>query len=176
MRIPDKLETDRLVIRPFLHKDLVLFTEFLLDQNATKYLTFTKDQLTIDGAKLLFNAVIDSYSTDNPIFALAITLKKDVQFIGSCGFSPIDDEKTVESYYSLLPKYWGIGYVTEALKKIIEYAFDHLGIKKIVAYVNPENTRSLNVAKKVGMKCQGITTSNKTGLPRKLFTIKNKEQ
>lgn len=170
--IPEKLETHRLVIRPFFPKDLMYFTKFMLDPKATKYLNFTQDQLTEKGAKQLFQMVSDSYSSDSPIFALVIALKEEDQFIGSCGLSPIADKNVVECYYSLLPEYWGNGYATEAIKKMIEYGFKSLEIKKIIAHINLGNVRSEKLANNIGMTYEGIETNEETGLSGKLFSIK----
>ncbi|HEY9792445.1 MAG TPA: GNAT family N-acetyltransferase [Candidatus Obscuribacterales bacterium] len=44
------------------------------------------------------------------------------------------------------------GYGTEALTAVIRYAFDVLQLPRLIAMIDPENTASLRVAQKSGMK------------------------
>ncbi len=44
MKIPDKIETKRLIIRKFEKVDFNFFREFMLDENATKYLLFSPEE------------------------------------------------------------------------------------------------------------------------------------
>jgi len=154
MKIPERLETERLIIRPFLAEDFELFYKFMSDRNATKYMIFTEENKTYDGAKKLVEDTIKSYNTDKPLFALTIADRNTNQFLGSCGVAPLEKEGEVECYYIILPEYWGRGLATEALKKLIEYTFLELKMSKISAFIFPENKASIAVAKKAGMQFQ----------------------
>lgn len=48
------------------------------------------------------------------------------------------------------------GYMTEALKRAIQYAFDELGLHRIEGNIMPRNIRSLRVAEKCGFQSEGI--------------------
>ncbi|MBD3274659.1 MAG: GNAT family N-acetyltransferase [Candidatus Marinimicrobia bacterium] len=152
--IPEVLTTQRLVLRPFIPEDKPRFLDFMLDNEATQYLNFTEEQKTVEGAGELFDAILASYETDEPIFSLAIQLK-DAEYIGSCGLSPIEDG-IWECYYSLNREYWGNGYATEAMSRLKDYAFQEMHIKELRAYMSPENPNSANVAEKIGMQYKGI--------------------
>lgn len=52
---------------------------------------------------------------------------------------------------------WGKGYATEAALKIMDYSFHSLNLPALVAVIDPKNTASLKVAKKLGMTSLGIT-------------------
>ena len=165
------IETKRLSIRPFQEKDLDLFLEFMLDENATKYLMFTDEQKTKQGATDLFNFVVNSYNTENPVHSYAIVDKED-NFVGSCGFSPLDETKKMyECYYSILPRYWRQGFATESTKALLEYCFNELGIEEMRAYMHPDNPMSEGVAKKVGMKYVDIETHPQFGNEGKMYSI-----
>ncbi|WP_432664552.1 GNAT family protein [Wukongibacter baidiensis] len=47
------------------------------------------------------------------------------------------------------------GYMTEALKRVIQYAFDELGLHRIEANIIPKNGPSLKVVEKVGFYNEG---------------------
>ena len=61
-------------------------------------------------------------------------------------------EGSAELGYWIAEKYWGQGLVVEASKRIIEHAFDDLGIEQIYASYRIENTQSKRVLEKLGFK------------------------
>jgi len=50
---------------------------------------------------------------------------------------------------------WGKGYATEGAKRCIKYAFNDLGIEKIISVCTARNIKSENVMKKIGMTKKG---------------------
>jgi len=75
--------------------------------------------------------------------------------IGYCGlffFPDIDGQPEVEIGYRLARSTWGQGYATEAAKAVRDYAFTMLGIKRLIAMVDPSNVASIRVAEKIGMR------------------------
>ena len=74
--------------------------------------------------------------------------------IGYCGlffFPDIDGQPEVEIGYRLARSTWGQGYATEAAKAVRDYAFTTLGIKRLIAMIDPSNLASVRVAEKIGM-------------------------
>jgi RimJ/RimL family protein N-acetyltransferase len=57
--------------------------------------------------------------------------------------------------YELAPEHWGVGYATEAIARVLEYAFRDLELDRLKAIVRPENFRSLRVLKKLGFRKVG---------------------
>lgn len=58
--------------------------------------------------------------------------------------------------YALIRSYWGKGIATAAVKSAIKTCFRDLGIRRIEAYVDPDNIASQKVLLKAGMKCEGL--------------------
>ena len=74
--------------------------------------------------------------------------------IGYCGLSYVDDlggHPEVALGYRLARRYWGRGYASEAAHATIDYGFEVLGLRRIVATIDPGNTASVRVAVKAGM-------------------------
>ena len=76
--------------------------------------------------------------------------------IGTCGFTRIDeDNRVVEIGYVLNPDFWGFGLATEAVERVLEFAFEVLNVNRVEAKFIFGNDASLAVMKKVGMKFEG---------------------
>ncbi len=175
MNIPNILETKRLIIRPYKKIDYNSFISFMIDEAATKFLNFTDKQKTPEGAETLIQSIINSYNTQNSVFALAIAQKDSGIYVGSCGLSPIENDNEVECFYALLPQFWGNGYAIESVKKLFKYAFTELNLSKIVAYINPGNTRSWKTAERVGMKYLGQIRPKNLSSETMFFSIERNE-
>ena len=84
----------------------------------------------------------------------AVINKEDDELLGYCGFfvQSIEEQKEVEIGYRLAKKYWGQGYTTEAAKAVLKYGREKYNFQRFVCLIDPGNTRSINVAKKLGME------------------------
>lgn len=82
----------------------------------------------------------------------ATYLKKEMQFIGWAGLAYLPEFDEIDLGYRFLPNYWGKGMATEASLAILKYAFNVLELKRIIAIAMKENTASIRVMEKVGMK------------------------
>ena len=84
--------------------------------------------------------------------------KETGKVIGSIGLEPDrrrEDVKSMEMGYSLAEESWGKGYMTEAARAVIDYAFDELGLVVLAICTGPENRRSQRVIEKCGFQYEG---------------------
>lgn len=85
------------------------------------------------------------------------------ELIGWAGVGPVEfDESQVELFYGIAKQHWGMGYATEASEAVLDYAFGTIGLKRVVAIVNPKNVGSVKVAEKLGMTVEKTLV----GLPK----------
>jgi len=71
--------------------------------------------------------------------------------IGNGGFKgPPDTDGVVEIGYSLLPPYRSKGYTTEAVERLVEWAFEHPQVTRVIAEAQAGNTPSIRVLEKAG--------------------------
>jgi len=63
-----------------------------------------------------------------------------------------EDHQQAEVGYILGKPYWGKGYMTEAVKAVIDFAFTHMPIHRLYAECISENQGSVRVLQKVGMR------------------------
>ncbi len=76
--------------------------------------------------------------------------------IGTMGFKgkPTSDG-TVEIGYSVLEEHQRLGYATEAAHALVEWAFSHPEVKRVIAETYPELKPSIRVMEKNGFKFTG---------------------
>ena len=55
----------------------------------------------------------------------------------------------------MVRKYWGKGLAAEALREVIRYIFDTTGIYRLEAIIHPPNTKSRNLASRIGFQEEG---------------------
>jgi RimJ/RimL family protein N-acetyltransferase len=75
----------------------------------------------------------------------------DDRFLGMALLIPLALEgPEIEIGWRLPRSAWGNGYATEAGSHIVQYVKDEVGLKEIIACIDPENRRSIRVANKLG--------------------------
>lgn len=105
-------------------------------------------------------------------FSLAAIAEE--RFVGFAVIGPVTDEGQAEFGWYLRSDAWGHGYATDATNLLLSFGFNELGLARIFATADPENTASIRVLTKSGLNCEGPTDSVHTwrGIrPRLLFTI-----
>lgn len=88
----------------------------------------------------------------------AIREKETGRVIGSIGLEPDRRREDVESRemgYSLAKESWGKGYMTEAARAVMDYAFEDLGLVILAICTGPDNRRSQRVIEKCGFVYEG---------------------
>lgn len=64
--------------------------------------------------------------------------------------------KEWEVGYTFLKEYWGYGYASEAVNKVVYFVFNELLIHKLIAFINYENKNSVALAKRISMVQEGL--------------------
>jgi RimJ/RimL family protein N-acetyltransferase len=86
---------------------------------------------------------------------VALCLRDTGGMIGDAGMHfPPDDARAAEIGYTVSPEYQGRGYATEAARAVVDYLFNVLGKRRIVASVDPRNAPSVAVLEKLGFKLE----------------------
>jgi ribosomal-protein-alanine N-acetyltransferase len=90
---------------------------------------------------------------------LFICLVTDGSIIGALSLSQIFRGGFQNAYlgYYLGAPYAGRGYMTEALKLILNHAFKHLKLHRVEANIQPANLASIALAKRAGFTREGFS-------------------
>nr|NIM01242.1 GNAT family N-acetyltransferase [Acidobacteriota bacterium]NIM61968.1 GNAT family N-acetyltransferase [Acidobacteriota bacterium]NIO59690.1 GNAT family N-acetyltransferase [Acidobacteriota bacterium]NIQ30785.1 GNAT family N-acetyltransferase [Acidobacteriota bacterium]NIQ85818.1 GNAT family N-acetyltransferase [Acidobacteriota bacterium] len=86
--------------------------------------------------------------------SFVIERRDDPRFAGIVGLAPqeVDGVEEIELGYRLMPPFWGQGLATEAACATRDYAFETLGLPRIISIIEPENVGSIRVAEKAGLR------------------------
>jgi ribosomal-protein-alanine N-acetyltransferase len=155
MKVPERLETKRLVIRPYNEEDINDFVNLLKIEKDNANFKLRPDLVMLNDPNSLFSSILNATKIPAQIIALIISEKDSRNFLGTCGLMASNENTEVECFYALLPHYRGNGFAIEAMLKLFEYAFITLEIPKIVAYIHPNSFHSWKVAERIGMKYLG---------------------
>ncbi|MGH7771372.1 MAG: GNAT family N-acetyltransferase [Candidatus Binatia bacterium] len=153
MEPPEILETDRLRLRrPVMEDAEAIFTYYAQDPEVTKYLTWRPSQSVEETRVHLL--MCDAAWSQGKTFQWAIIRKEDDQLLGTIGFR-VDGHK-LELGYVLAKVYWGVGYMTEAVRAAVEWALKEKDVYRVWAVCDIENQASARVMEKVGLQREGI--------------------
>jgi RimJ/RimL family protein N-acetyltransferase len=75
--------------------------------------------------------------------------------LGFFGFVRLEGMEESELWYELTQKVWGRGLATEAARACVHYAFEDVGMERVIAAADVPNTASLRVIEKLGMNYLG---------------------
>ena len=144
-----KLETKNLFIRPPHINDFDDYWKMNNDPIAKKYTGGVID-LTYDEALEIHEKVCREF-IDNPNKVFSVIEKSSEKCVGYCGLKYCDKLNGIEICYGYSQSSWGQGYGYESAYEVFKYGFQVMGLKKVVAAVNPKNIASEKILKKLGM-------------------------
>lgn len=146
-------ETERLILRPWLEsdaEDLYTYASSPLVGPAAGWPVHT----SVENSRDIIRSVLSAPET------YAVVLKENGQAIGSVGLKiggvsdlDIPDNQAEFGCWLGVP-YWGQGLILEALEKLMEYAFEKLGLEQLWYGYYAENTKSKRVQEKCGFSYQ----------------------
>lgn len=149
------LETDRLLLRGLSLDDAEDIFEYASDPDVSRYNTWSVHE-SIEDSKRFLDAVMEEYE-NHELASWGIFHKADKKLIGTCGIANwLPDQHRAEIGYALSRKYWGKGYMPEAVRSVIAFGFRMMKLNRIEGRCIIPNTASARVMEKVGMKFEGV--------------------
>lgn len=142
------IETPRLILREFQLSDAEKMFKLNSDPEVIKYTgdpPFESVEETRD-----FLSQYKDYQR-NGYGRWVMIIKETNETIGWCGLK-LNEEDFVDLGFRLFRKHWNKGYASEAAKACLTYGFKTLHMDFIIGRVVRENTASVKVLEKLGMK------------------------
>jgi RimJ/RimL family protein N-acetyltransferase len=172
------LQTLRLSIRPFVMEDLPDIYQ-LLDVDLREAGLGTDRMNTLTERAQWLNWTILNYEQlaklhQPPYGDRAVVFRSTQQLVGACGFVPcLNAFEQLPSFashdkaprpnlystqfglfYAISPSHQHQGFATEAARALVQYAFQHLRLGRIVATTDYDNAASIGVMRKIGMRIE----------------------
>lgn len=150
-----KIETERLILRPFNLDD----APEVQRQAGNRAVADTTLNIPYPYEEGMAEAWIGTHKErfeDGKGVIFAVTLKDSGILVGSIGITNKEHDRGEMGYWIGQP-YWNKGYATEAAQAIITYGFEEFSLNKISATHLLRNPASGRVMEKAGMGYEGCS-------------------
>ncbi len=144
-----RIQTTRLLLRPFSLHDLEPLHQLWADADVRRYLwdddTIAREQVVSEIRKSIINFRKHGFGQ------WAVLPLGQETLIGFCGLRHFGDPPEVELLCAIAVAYWGQGLATEATQAVLRYGFEEIHLSRILAGADEPNTASLRLMKRIGM-------------------------
>jgi RimJ/RimL family protein N-acetyltransferase len=160
--------TPRLTLREFKSHDAPFILELLNEEGFLRFIGDKGVRTLADARDYLLTGPLESYQRFGFGLYLA-SLRADGTPIGMCGLVKRDTLPDVDVGFAFLSKHWSQGYASESAAGVLAYGRETLGLERIVAITALENTGSIAVLNKIGLKLERRIRLVKDGPELNLF-------
>ena len=142
------LETERLVLRPFRQDDTDAFAALCADDEVMRWLGGTMDR---NGAWRHMATLVGHWRLHG-FGRWAVELRETGEFAGHVGLWYPEGWPAIEIGWAIARAAWGGGIATEAARASLGYAWEEVGLERIIHLIRDDNVRSQSVARKLGSR------------------------
>jgi ribosomal-protein-alanine N-acetyltransferase len=149
------LETARLILRKVTMDDLQDVFAYASDDDVTRFLRWGPHK-TLEETESYICEVLGEYKAgkDGP---WGVEYRQTGRVIGSIHLMAISAQhRKAEIGFALSRSYWRRGLMSEALARVLDYAFGSIGLNRIGAFCLVDNRAGMRFLEKVGMKQEGV--------------------
>jgi RimJ/RimL family protein N-acetyltransferase len=149
------IETDRLTIRLVEESDVPALFEINGDDEVTRFLPYETWRKKEDGDQWYQRMATRAAAGD--VAQFVIVFRESQHIIGTCLMFRFEQASArAEIGYVLGRKYWGGGYMLEAMRGFVGFAFDKMNLRRLEAEIDPRNTASARLLERLGFVSEGL--------------------
>ena len=161
-----QIETERLLLRDFTLDDAGALAACRMDERYWRFYDRVDD---IEASAREHVELFVSWQAESPRthFQLAIVLKQDGTLIGDCGLRRRSQltyggatDLEADIGYELAPRFWSLGYASEAVRALVAYGFESLKLHRVWAFCLAANEPSWRLMERLGMRREGVLRQN----------------
>ncbi len=153
-QIPDRIEGDRINLRRVVASDARAIARHCRDKAISRH-TFVPYPYGLEDAQQFIRSIQAGFR-NRSICTFAIEHRESGELVGLIGFHNVNYQHSrAELGYWLARSMWGQGLMTEAVPMMVRFAFDRLHLRRVYAFVFPENPASSRVLEKCGFTFEG---------------------
>lgn len=145
------IETQYLILRHFVPEDAETYYTQILGSEAVMKTLSTRQPVPYDTMPEIMERR-QRHWDEHGYGMFAVTIKENGILIGHCGLFYMPEVQQTELAYAIGKSYWGFGLGTEAARASLRFGFEEAKLDRIIAVAFPDNTASLRVMEKIGMK------------------------
>ncbi len=151
------LETPRLRLRRFTLADAPFIVALLNSPGWLRYIGDRGVRTEADACGYLERAALTSYAAYG--FGLYhVARRSDGVAVGMCGLLKREYLPDLDVGFAFLPEFAGQGFATEAAERALVHARDDLRAPRLAGIVQADNTASIRVLEKLGLRLIGPLT------------------
>ncbi len=151
-----ELFTENLKLRKCTENDIEFCYELAKDKEMSKYVSWQAHK-TLDDSAAFISGIIEGYKSGNCETTWAVCDRQTDKFMGVISLVNFSEKnRSCAVNYWIGRKYQNMGYMTQALKAVIDFGFNTVGLHRIVAKHRAQNLPSGRVMIKAGMNLEGI--------------------
>ncbi len=149
--LPERIETARLVLRRWTLADAEDLLAYAADPEWSRFLPVPEPYERRHADEAVARWVLEDWST-RPVWAMEIAGRAS----GGINLRIDHQHRKGELGYALARRHWGNGYMTEAVRAVIDAAFAALpALARVQAGANARNRASIRVMERLGMTHEG---------------------
>jgi RimJ/RimL family protein N-acetyltransferase len=155
------LETGRLLLRPFEPDDLVALHAIHSDASVARYL-YNEPRSLAEVGELLAGKMTDgTVQAEGDWLSAAVVLRRTQELVGDVSLRWISKaHRQGELGYIVHPAHQGNGYAVEAARPMLAFAFETMGLHRVVGRLEARNVASARVLEKLGMRREAHLVEN----------------
>ncbi|MEV7184626.1 GNAT family N-acetyltransferase [Kitasatospora sp. NPDC093102] len=142
------LRTEHLEFIPYRTEDEDAFVSLLRKADVCRWMG--QDLVPEPDIRALFRAILSDVYPQNLFDVWGLWL--DGTYAGHAEVKRAGNVDGHELVTALAPEFWGRGLGREAVRGLIRYARDELGLKEVYGMVGAENTPSLAMGRRLGFR------------------------
>jgi ribosomal-protein-alanine N-acetyltransferase len=155
---PPVFQTLRLNLRELVADDLKNMHQLHSMPEVDEYNTLGIPKSMDTTRRILNDCIACQQAIPRTSYVLSMHINQTDAFVGYIALNLSSPKyKAGEVWYKVHPRYWRQGYATEALHRVLEFAFRYLLLHRVEAGCATENVASIKVLRKVGMTREGHT-------------------
>lgn len=157
-----RLETDRLILRPFTEADLPTLAEYRSDPEVARHQSWDAPYSLAQAEAMLERMRLKEAGSPGAWHQVAIELKAGGELVGDCAFCVLDEDPPLQAEigFTLAPGHQGRGYATEAVSRLLDHLFLTLKLHRVRGNCDVQNSASARLMDRVGMRCEAHFVEN----------------
>jgi [ribosomal protein S5]-alanine N-acetyltransferase len=149
------IESTRVKLRPITLNDVDALFEVFSNPEVMRY--WSRGPLPDrEAAVELFNEIQEGVASQS-MMKWGVVLSENDYLIGTATLFNLSlSNGRAEIGYAMARKYWGQGFMNEALRSLIDHAFNTVELRRIEADVDPRNAASIRTLERLGFQREGF--------------------